>query len=95
MQLGLQGVRVRVAAVDDVEDGAGVSAVSHEDLGRVVLDLVLSIDACAAGRAPWQSDDAVDERQLIRRVASGTNEKVLVSLTPVPDVEEVIVNIRE
>lgn len=35
-QLGLYLVGVRVAAVDDVVDGARVTALRHEHLGRVV-----------------------------------------------------------
>lgn len=86
-------VRIRVATVDDIPDGAGVSPLRHEHFGRVVLDLVLAVDDGAADGVPGQGDDAVDERELAGRVAGRAHEEVLVPAAPVPEVQEVVVDI--
>ena len=92
VQLDLQLIRIRIAAIHDLKDAARIGAVRHEHLGRVVLGLVLEINDGTADRVPRQRDDAVDESQFASRVAGGTDEEVLVAAAPVPEVEVVVVD---
>ena len=92
MQLDLELIRVRIAAVDDIEDATRIAALRHEHLRSVILCVILQINDGATDRIPRQRDHTVDEDQLTRRIACGAHEQVLIPAAPVPQVQEVVVD---
>jgi len=74
----LEGTSVWVASVGRLEDGSGVAAPGHKELGGMVdLGELSANDSAVASRD--MVDDAVDESQIERGSANGADKKMPVT----------------